>query len=47
MGLKTLIANVIRKYRIFTAYTSIQEIELLYNIVLRPKDGFKVSVKAR
>ncbi|XP_060533268.1 cytochrome P450 4C1-like isoform X2 [Cylas formicarius] len=47
MAMKSLLATVLRKFEIHTSYAKIEDIELKTNLVIRPKDGFKVSVKSR
>ncbi|KAJ8982605.1 hypothetical protein NQ317_005077 [Molorchus minor] len=47
MSIKTLIATVIRRYRIHTSYKRLEDIKLKSNLVLRPKDGYKVSIEVR
>lgn len=47
MAIKSIISTTIRKYRIFTSYKTIEEIDLKCKIILRPKDGYKVFVDVR
>lgn len=47
MTLKTMLATTIRKYRMFTRYKSVGEIEVKTKIVLRPKYGYKVYMELR
>ncbi|XP_066148760.1 cytochrome P450 4C1-like isoform X2 [Euwallacea fornicatus] len=47
MAMKTVLANVLRKYRVFTSYQSVEAIELKTNLVLRPRHGYKVSFELR
>ncbi|XP_072380553.1 cytochrome P450 4C1-like isoform X2 [Diabrotica undecimpunctata] len=47
MAMKTLIATVVRKYRISTSYQRVKDIKLKAHLVLRPKDGFKISMQRR
>lgn len=48
MVMKIMIATVIRKYRVKTScFKSIEEIEMIANIVLKPKDGFRLAVESR
>nr|AZR39479.1 cytochrome P450 [Agasicles hygrophila] len=47
MNMKTVLASVLRKVRIFTEYKTVKEIKLKTNIVLRMKDGPKVWVEKR
>ncbi|KAI2474222.1 hypothetical protein C4B38_000290 [Diabrotica virgifera virgifera] len=47
MAMKTLIATVVRKFRISTSYQRVEDIKLKAHLVLRPKDGFKVSMQRR
>ncbi|XP_074029600.1 cytochrome P450 4C1 isoform X2 [Leptinotarsa decemlineata] len=46
-NIKTIISTVIRRYRIFTEYKSIEEIDLKINLLLRMKDGPKVWLEYR
>ncbi|XP_023312995.1 cytochrome P450 4C1-like [Anoplophora glabripennis] len=47
MAMKTLLATVLRKFKVSTSYGSIQDIKLKANLVLRPTDGYKVSLELR
>ncbi|XP_050300138.1 cytochrome P450 4C1-like [Anthonomus grandis grandis] len=47
MAMKTLLATVIRRYKLFTSYKSVKDIELKSNMVLRPKDGYKLTFELR
>ncbi|XP_057670074.1 uncharacterized protein LOC130902190 [Diorhabda carinulata] len=47
MNMKTTLATVIRRFRIYTKYKTIEEIKLKINVVLRMKEGPKVWVEAR
>ncbi|XP_060533904.1 cytochrome P450 4C1-like [Cylas formicarius] len=47
MAMKTIVANVIRRMRIYCDYKSIEEIQLKTNIVLRFRDGCKTSMELR
>ncbi|KAL1501435.1 hypothetical protein ABEB36_006754 [Hypothenemus hampei] len=47
MAMKTLLATLLRNYRVFTKYKKVEEIELKANIVLRPKNGYKMSFALR
>ncbi|KAJ8916518.1 hypothetical protein NQ315_000160 [Exocentrus adspersus] len=47
MSLKTITATILRKYRALTHYKSVEEVELMTKIVLRPKDGSKVYLELR
>ncbi|CAH1118516.1 unnamed protein product [Phaedon cochleariae] len=47
MNMKTILANTLRRYKVFTQYKSIKEIKLKSNVVLRMKDGSKVWVESR
>lgn len=47
MAMKTLLATVLRRYKVNTSYKSVQDIELKTNLVLRPRDGYKVSFEER
>nr|WCC58119.1 cytochrome P450 [Pharsalia antennata] len=47
MSLKTIAATTVRKYKMFTRYKSVEEIELMTKIVVRPKYGYKVYLEHR
>lgn len=47
MAMKALLATVLRKYKITTSYNSVKEVELKSNLILRPKNGYKISVQLR
>ncbi|CAG9831114.1 unnamed protein product [Diabrotica balteata] len=47
INMKTILAYVLRTYKIFTEYKSIEEIKLSMNLVLRLKDGPKVWIEHR
>ncbi|XP_066257685.1 cytochrome P450 4C1-like [Euwallacea similis] len=47
MAMKTVVATVLRKYRVSTSYQNVEAIELKTNLVLRPRDGYKVSFELR
>ncbi|XP_072381842.1 cytochrome P450 4C1-like [Diabrotica undecimpunctata] len=47
INMKTILAYVLRRYKIFTKYKSIEEIKLSTNMVLRLKDGPKVWIEHR
>nr|QYA71990.1 cytochrome P450 [Anoplophora glabripennis] len=47
MSMKTLLATVMRKFKFDTSYKSVKEIELKFNTVMRPKDGYKLSLEPR
>ncbi|XP_072381843.1 cytochrome P450 4C1-like [Diabrotica undecimpunctata] len=47
MNMKTVLSAVLRKYKIFTEYKSVEEIKLSTNLVLRLKDGPKVWIELR
>ncbi|KAG5900110.1 hypothetical protein JTB14_016078 [Gonioctena quinquepunctata] len=47
MAMQSLVSSVVRKYRIFTPYQNIEEIELKFNIVLKSKNGYNISLQLR
>lgn len=47
MAMKSLLATVIRSYRVKTKYSNIEEVKLKTNLVLRPKNGYKLSFEKR
>nr|QYA71967.1 cytochrome P450 [Anoplophora glabripennis] len=47
MSLKTIAATTVRKYRMFTGYKSVEDIELITKIVIRPRQGYKVYLEQR
>lgn len=48
LSMKTFLATVIRSYEVKTLdYKSIEDIELRNDIVLRPKNGFKLAFQKR
>ncbi|KAG5875109.1 hypothetical protein JTB14_018587 [Gonioctena quinquepunctata] len=47
MVMQSLIATVVRKYRISTPHQNIEDIELKFNLLLKPKNGFKISLQLR
>ncbi|CAH1107559.1 unnamed protein product [Psylliodes chrysocephalus] len=47
LNIKTVLATVIRQFKIFSEYKSIEEIELKLQMLLRFKDGYKVWLENR
>lgn len=47
MAMKTLLATVLRKYRVVTSYQAVEDVEVKFNVVLRPRDGYKVALELR
>ncbi|KAG5900114.1 hypothetical protein JTB14_016082 [Gonioctena quinquepunctata] len=47
MKLKSLIAEVVRKYRVFTPHKSVKDIELKINVALKSKHGYPISLQLR
>ncbi|CAG9861488.1 unnamed protein product [Phyllotreta striolata] len=47
MAMKSLLSTVLRKYKIFTTYKSVEDIKLKAHLVLRPRDGYKVYIERR
>ncbi|KAK5638116.1 hypothetical protein RI129_012411 [Pyrocoelia pectoralis] len=47
MAMKTLIATVVRKYKFSTNYRSIRDIKLKADLMLKPVNGYNVSVELR
>lgn len=46
-NIKTILSTVIRQFRIYTEYKSIEEIRLKISIVLRMEDGMKLWLESR
>ncbi|CAH0548829.1 unnamed protein product [Brassicogethes aeneus] len=47
MAMKTVVANVVRKYQISCGYKNIEEVDLKCNLLLRSTEGFKVTFHKR
>ncbi|XP_050299939.1 cytochrome P450 4C1-like [Anthonomus grandis grandis] len=47
MEMKTILTTVIKRYRLLTSYKSVEEIELDSTLLLRPRDGYKLSFELR
>lgn len=47
MAMKALIATVLRKYRVFTEYKSPEDIRVKADLMLKPADGYKLSLEYR
>ncbi|KAI7815324.1 cytochrome p450 [Rhyzopertha dominica] len=47
MELKTLLANLVRRYRITTNYKSLDDIKLTYGIILHPSNGSQCTLEER
>lgn len=47
MAMKALIATVVRRYKFTTDYKSIEDIKLKADLMLKPVDGYNVSVELR
>ncbi|XP_050503176.1 cytochrome P450 4C1-like isoform X8 [Diabrotica virgifera virgifera] len=47
MNMKTVLSAVLRKYKIFTEYKSVEEIKLSTSLILRLRDGPKVWIELR
>lgn len=47
MAIKSLTATVIRKYKVSTAYKKVEDVELQFDMVLKPAHGYKLSMELR
>nr|AZR39483.1 cytochrome P450 [Agasicles hygrophila] len=47
MAIKTLIVTIIRKYEISTPFKQVQDVKLKANMVIRPIDGYLISLTYR
>lgn len=47
MVMKIMLATIIRKFKVKSSFKSIEDIELTTNIVLKPKNGFRLMFEAR
>lgn len=47
MVVKIVVAMVIRKFKVTSSIKAIEDIELTTNIVLKPKNGFKLAFELR
>ncbi|KAJ8916543.1 hypothetical protein NQ315_000185 [Exocentrus adspersus] len=47
MNMKTVTATVLRKFRVLTDYKSVEDVEVVTKMMLKPKDGFKVYLQLR
>lgn len=47
MTIKTVIATVIRTYKLSTTYKDVEDIKLQFDLVLKPLHGYKVSLELR
>lgn len=47
MGMKTIVALMVRNFVLKTDYKSIEDVDLNVNIVLRPKNGYKIHLEPR
>lgn len=48
MSMKVLLAAILRKYVIKPSqYKSLEEIELIFGMVTKPKHGFKIKLEKR
>ncbi|KAK9874355.1 hypothetical protein WA026_002705 [Henosepilachna vigintioctopunctata] len=47
MNMKTLLSMILRKYKVYCDYKSIEEIKVKNYVVLRPIDGFKFHIQER
>lgn len=45
--MKALVATILRKYRICTDYKNIEDIELKADLMLKPVNGYRVSIELR
>ncbi|KAF2885098.1 hypothetical protein ILUMI_21101 [Ignelater luminosus] len=46
-AMKTLIATIVRKYRLSTEYKTIEEIKLRCDFVIKPVEGYKLALELR
>lgn len=47
MAMKTMVATIVRRFHLSTPYKSVNDVNLKSYIVLRPVDGFLVSLRLR
>ncbi|XP_044764501.1 cytochrome P450 4C1-like [Coccinella septempunctata] len=47
MVMKVMLTKVIRRFQFETEYKSVEEVELKLNLAIRPKNGFKLTLKRR
>ncbi|XP_050299942.1 cytochrome P450 4C1-like [Anthonomus grandis grandis] len=47
MEMKTILATVIRRYRLFSSYKNLEQIELDSSIFLKPRHGYKLTLELR
>ncbi|XP_018565944.1 cytochrome P450 4C1-like [Anoplophora glabripennis] len=47
MSLKTIAATTVRKYRMFTGYKSVEDIEMMVKVIVKPTKGYKVYLEQR
>lgn len=47
MAMKALLVTVLRKFKVDTPYKTVRDIKLKANLVVRPRDGYKVSLELR
>ncbi|KAG5894242.1 hypothetical protein JTB14_007869 [Gonioctena quinquepunctata] len=47
MVMKTILTTVLRRYKIFTAYRTVEEIEVKLHLLMKLKNGSKISIELR
>ncbi|CAG9857629.1 unnamed protein product [Phyllotreta striolata] len=47
MSIKTILSTLIRRFRVYSEYKTVEEIELKLQMLLKFKDGFKISFEYR
>lgn len=47
MAMKTLIATVLRKYRISTDYKTPEDVLLRADLMIKPVNGYKIAIEPR
>lgn len=47
MSAKTILTKLIMKYKFFTSYKNVEEIKVYCHIMLRPEQGYKITIHAR
>lgn len=47
MVMKIMVAMVIRKFRVKSSIKNIKDVELTANVVLKPKNGFRLAFELR
>ncbi|KAL1501436.1 hypothetical protein ABEB36_006755 [Hypothenemus hampei] len=47
MVMKALLTTILQKYKVFTSYKHVRDIDLKTNLMLRPNNGYKIALKLR